>query len=494
MSASSQSQAPPRTLLAGSLNLPRLAFIGLAYFSLAPAIYLNMGFMETDSNGPVMPILFAVITIAVIPTAISFALLNNRRPSAGSGYTWLSEFVHPALGLWTGFVLITTYVVVCSIYPPAFGLFFDTFLNALGAKSGLWTGIAGGILMVIIGGVIAYRRIRLGAQIIGILMCFEAGFVALLALIIVIKGGTLGHFSSTPFNPAAAKAGFTGLSLAAIFAFLSIAGVDSIAPVAEEAHTPKRLVPLGTILITLIAGAYWTLTSYGYAISVPVKTVAGYVNAGQLTPVYPIAHQFIGGFDILVPITGFTAVIASFGASLYAASRLMYAVSRQGFLPEYLSRLHRKHHTPWNAELTTLIASLALFLLGVLWQTTVGGSFAYLAEIFVFFVLVAYMLVNVANIVYHARRPSEFNWFLNGLIPVLGIGIDGYILYRGFFSAELSLPFRTGSSIVWFSLIWAAIGVAWTLWWASRRNLREVASVEQIAEAVQTPAETENGE
>jgi hypothetical protein len=35
-----------------SLNLPRLAFIGLAYFSLAPVIYLNMGFMETDSGGP----------------------------------------------------------------------------------------------------------------------------------------------------------------------------------------------------------------------------------------------------------------------------------------------------------------------------------------------------------------------------------------------------------------------------------------------------------
>jgi len=72
-----------------SLNLPRLAFTGLAYFSLAPVIYLNMGFMETDSGGPVMPFLFIVITIAVLPTAISFAVLNNRRPSAGSGYTWM---------------------------------------------------------------------------------------------------------------------------------------------------------------------------------------------------------------------------------------------------------------------------------------------------------------------------------------------------------------------------------------------------------------------
>jgi amino acid transporter len=111
-----------------SLNLPRLAFIGLAYFSLAPVIYLNMGFMESDSGGPVMPFLFILITIAVLPTAISFALMNNRRPSAGSGYTWLWESTYPGVGLWLGWVMMATYFVVAALYPPAFelGLPFKT--------------------------------------------------------------------------------------------------------------------------------------------------------------------------------------------------------------------------------------------------------------------------------------------------------------------------------------------------------------------------------
>lgn len=479
---STEHPSSPRTLRAGSLNLWRLIFIGLAYFSLAPVIYLNMGFMETLADGPVMPILFLFIAIAVLPTAISFAIMNNRRPSAGSGYTWLFEFLHPHVGLWMGFAMITTYLAVCSIYPPGFGLFFNAFLDAIGIGTNVWTGILGGVIMVILGGLIAYRNIRFGAMIIGVLLVTEAAFVAVLALIIVIKGGTLGHFSSKPFDPTAAKAGFTGLSLAAVFAFLSMAGVDSIAPVAEEARTPKRLIPLATILITLIAGAYWTLISYGFAISVPVSTVADYVEAGVVTPVYPIAGEYIGAADILVPITGFTAVLASFGASVYAASRLIYAVSRQGFLPRYLSRLHPEHDTPWNAELTTLIAALVLFLIGVWWQSTIAGSFAYLAAIFVFFVLIVYILVNIVNIVYHRRRPAEFNWFMNGLLPVLGIIIDGYILYRGFFKAYLELPFRSGSSIVWFSLIWVAVGIAWTLWWASRRDLRAVESVEEAVE------------
>jgi amino acid transporter len=351
-------------------------------------------------------------------------------------------------------------------------LFFNSLLSIFGIGTNVWTGIAGGVASVLICGYIAHRNIRLGAAVIGVLMVFEAGFVLLLSLFIVIKGGTLGHFTLTPFDPTAAKAGITGLSLAAIFAFLSIAGVDSIAPVAEESNTPKRLIPLGTILITLIAGLYWTITSYGFAISVPVQQVADYVNAGQLTPVLPIAHQYIGGLDILVPITGFTATLASFGASVYAASRLMYAVSREGFLPSFFARLHPQHHTPWNAEATALGVALVLFVLGTWWQGSVAGSFGYLAVIFVFFILVAYISVNLANLIYHLRyKRNEFNWVLHGVMPVAGVLIDVYILYKAFFQAELGLPFQTGSSIVWFSLAWAAIGVVWVLWWRRRRDL-----------------------
>jgi amino acid transporter len=458
-----------------SLNLPRLAFIGLAYFSLAPVIYLNMGFMETDSGGPVMPFLFILITIAVLPTAISFALLNNRRPSAGAGYTWLWESTYPGVGLWLGWIMITTYVVVSALYPVAFGTFFNALLSYFNVTATTWTGIGGGVAAILIIGYLNHNNIKLSSTVIGVLMIAEATFVAAVALVIVIRGGHLGHFSAAPFNPGAATAGFSGLSLAGIFAFLSIAGVDSVAPVAEEAHTPRRLIPVATILITLIAGLYWTLTSYGFAIAMPVHTVANYVNAGQITPVLPISRSYIGGWAVLVPITGFTAALASFGASLYAAGRITYAVSREGFLSSYFAGLHPRFRTPWRAEASTLLVAL-VFLFGIsLWQGGPAAAYGYLGEIFVFFVLVLYIFVNLANLVYHARfRREQFNWFLNGFIPVAGIVIDGYILYKGFFVSEISLPFKTGSSIVWFSLAWTVIGIAWALWWSRRRHLASI--------------------
>jgi amino acid transporter len=480
-SSSVTTEPAPEGLRRNSLNLPRLAFIGLAYFSLAPVIYLNMGFMETDSGGPVMPILFILITIAVLPTAISFAVMNNRRPSAGSGYTWLWESTYPGVGLWLGWIMITTYVVVSALYPPAFATFFNALLSYFHLSATTWTGIGGGVVAILIVGYLNHNNIKLSSLVIGILMVLEAAFIAAVAIVIVVEGGHLGHFSAAPFNPGAATAGFSGLSLAGIFAFLSIAGVDSVAPVAEESHTPRRLIPLATILITITAGLFWTLVSYGFAISVPVHTVQSYVNAGQITPVLPITRSYIGGWAVLVPITGFTAALASFGASLYAASRLTYAVSREGFLNSYFTGLHPKFRTPWRAEAATLIVALVFLVVVSLWQGGPSSAYAYLGEIFVFFVLVLYMFVNLANLVYHARfQRDHFNWFLNGFIPVAGILIDGYILYKGFFVTEISAPFKTGSSIVWFSLAWAVIGIGWAVWWSRRRHLSSISLSAEI--------------
>jgi amino acid transporter len=471
-------------LAGGSLNLRRVAFIGLAYFALAPVIYLNMGFIESDAGGPVMPLVFLLITIAIIPTAISFAVMNGRRPSAGSAFTWLWESTKPGVGLWLGWMMATGYVVAAALYPLAFAVFFNAFLQFFGIRTSWWTGDAGGLLAIVVAAYMARSNIRLGARMIGILMLFEAAFVAVVAVVIVARGGYLGHFSATPFNPAAAKAGFSGLGLALVFAFMSIAGVDSIAPVAEESQTPSRMIPLATILITVIAGLFWTLTSYGFAIAVPAHVVQSYVNAGQVTPVYPIAQKYVGALAILVPITGFTAAIASFGASIYAASRLLYAVAREGFGPTRLARVDQKTKGPWSAELATILISTVALLFFSWWQNGPSNAYGYLGEVFVFFVLVCYLAANVANIVYHLRyKRAEFRWLVNGIVPVLGIVIDGYILYQGFFVAELGLPFKTGSSIVWFSLAWAVVGIGWAIRWARKRDLRSVSLTRLDADA-----------
>jgi amino acid transporter len=125
---------------------------------------------------------------------------------------------------------------------------------------------------------------------------------------------------------------------------------------------------------------------------------------------------------------------------------------------------------------------VVLLVLVTVWQEQeVASTGAWLAQAFVFFVLIPYIFVNVANIVYHARhRRSEFNWFTNGLLPLIGMAVCGYILWAAFFDTLLGGDFKTQASIVWFSLAWAALGIGWVAFHASRRNLSQVSLYTEV--------------
>jgi amino acid transporter len=476
-----------RGLRANSLTLGTVVALGLAYMSLAPAVYFNMGFMEADANGPVMPLIFIFVTIAILPTALSFAALNRRRPSAGSALTWVSESMGRSAGLWSGFLLATLYVCACTIYPAYMAIFFNPLLEYFHIDATFLTGLAGGIAVCILVTWMMARNIQLSARAIALFMAFEAAFVLVFALYTIFfqaahKG--IAH-PAAPLNPHAAGAGFSGLSLAVVFGILSIAGVDSVAPVAEEAKAPSRMIPLATILVTLGAGLFWTISSYGFATAVPVSTVEKYVSQGLVTPVYGIAAQYIGGWKILVPITGITATIASFGASVVCASRLIYSISRtSGGESRRMGRVHHKHDIPWNASMVAIVFAFIAPVVVAIWQGHNSSSAAgWLGGVFVFFALVAYMMVNLANIVYHWRHVrAEFNWIMNGLIPVLGIAIDGYILYKAFFVAYMAESFQLGKSIVILSLAWTVIGAVWAI----ARGTRQRAAAAPVATAAAT--------
>ena len=100
-----------------------------------------------------------------------------------------------------------------------------------------------------------------------------------------------------------------------------------------------------------------------------------------------------------------------------------------------------------------------------------------------FLVLLPYIAVNLANLVYHLRwRRDRFNWLINGLVPLLGIAIDGFVIYYAFFRTLLELPFKQGSSIVWAGVAWQVLGICWTaVAWrrrpANRRNQLLVTAV-----------------
>ena len=459
-------------LRTNALGLAQLVILGVAYMGLALTVYFNVGLME-GITGPIVPLAFGAVAIAMLPTAMSFAVMNSRRPAAGSLFTWLWESTVPPLGVWLGWVLVVTYIVGSILQPVMFGLFFNSLLDYFGITSGVgvWTAMISGLGSVVVVGVLTKKDIRISAKITGYFIIVEAGFVALLALYIIIKQAIDGNFTLDPFIASHNTAGWTGFQNAVLFAVLAIAAFDIVAPMAEETRTPRTLVPKATILVTIGAGLYWVFTSFGFVISVPADQMSQYVGSGEFTPIYNVADHYIGVLRILVPLTGITAVFAAFTAISVTASRLLFALSREGLAPRMFAEVD-EHKTPWNAQAFVLGCCVVLPFAIVLWQDRNPlNAFGWIGVSYVFYVLIPYTLVCVANIFYHLRiERDKFNPFTNLILPLAGIGINVYIFYKNFLKTFLidAKDFKTQSSIAYFGFAVLIILVGLTYWGLAR--------------------------
>jgi amino acid transporter len=102
---------PTHQLQTNALGLWQLVVMGVAYMGLALTVYFNVGLME-GITGAIVPLAFAAVAVAMLPTALSFAVMNQRRPAAGSVFTWLWEATAPPLGIWLGWVLTANWFIL----------------------------------------------------------------------------------------------------------------------------------------------------------------------------------------------------------------------------------------------------------------------------------------------------------------------------------------------------------------------------------------------
>lgn len=451
-------------LKANAIGLIGLAVLGAVMMSPALGIYGNWGPMASLVGLPT-PLVFLAALVISIPAAISYAVVSRELPSTGSVFTYVWESMSPAVGTWIGLMMTIYYTVAVTLQPIFFGLFFNDLMNFLGFHhtTNLTWGV-GVLLATIFVVIIVYRGISLSTRYSVLFIMIEVAVVVALSLTIIVNKIIHGGFTLAPFNPGKIQGGFSVFWTAIILGILSYTGYDVITTVAEEAKAPRRLLPKAVLLSCVGVGIFWTLNSWAFSISVPISEVQK-LTASGLTAATPIADKYWGAGRILVILTALSAATAVYIVTVVGSSRSLFAMSREQVAPAPLAKLHAKFQVPWNAMTVVFILSLG----GIVITTAALGnaldSFVWWAGVIVFFALIVYIAVNLANIVYFTRfAKDKFNWFTNGLIPAIGIGIDGYLIYRSFFKALWSAGFRTGRSVVLFSLANVVLSIAWVVY------------------------------
>jgi amino acid transporter len=472
-------------LRANSMTWVGAALLGAIIMSPASGLYFNFSPTEAAAGG-VVPLIFLIAMVVTLPTALSYASLSRSLPSAGSAYTWMRHAVSPGAGIFTGWILNGFYILAQIVLPGIGALFFNEILSQIGIPTGYASWLIGVLLMTAIVVVFNYRGIDLSLKGTIIFMVVESVVVlALMLTIFVVQGGNgsfTAHDAVQSFNPGAAVGGTSAIFVALVFGIQGNVGFDAVSTLAEETRTPRRFIPIATVAAVVAVGLYWIVTGLGFVAALPVQDVIDVVNGGG-TPVSTIAHQYWGGAgQLLVSVVAFTSITAIFLAQNVASSRAMYAMGRQGAAPAWLGRVSAESRVPRNAMTVGLVATVVVtLLLGALlgtasqynWSATMSSSLA----------LLTYLAVNVANFVYHWRRQRErFHWFMHGLVPVLGVAVVCFVVYKSYLGSLWSAGWTYGRSVQLAVVIWLVAGLGWTLFLRARRPQVFSASIDSSEE------------
>ncbi len=442
------------TLRRGAIGLIAVASLGAIMMSPALGIYSWFPAIMTTAGG-IVPFVFILALLVSIPTAISYAVISRTRPSAGSAYTWVAEAARPRTGTWLGIMLALYYLGVVVTMPVQFALYFNEFLGYFGVHANGYGFFAIGVLLSsAVVAALSYPEVRISARGAVTFMAFESLVVLALAITVGFKHAS--SLGAAPLNPGTGTGGTTAIFGALIFGVLAFTGYDAATTVAEETKTPRRLVPVAVVSALIVTAVFWIVCSYLLSYSASTAQVTKDIAEG-VTPFGPIAKTYWGRGSILVDITGMTASLGVYVAAIVGVGRVLFAMGRDRVLPGVLGRLNARHQTPWNALHVLFGLAVAANLIG----GAVLGSYNFLlwaGNATVWFALITYLFVNVANVLLHRR--AQFNWLTTGVIPVLGVAITIYLIYKGFFVSLWDAGFKTGRSVVLLCLLLSAVAAA----------------------------------
>ncbi|WP_251554658.1 APC family permease [Neobacillus muris] len=393
-----------------TLGVSSIVFLGLAYMS-PFAVFDTFGVVSDVTNGHV-PASYVLITIAILFTALSYGKMVKIYPDAGSAYTYTKRTMGSGLGFLVGWSALLDYIFLPMINALLAGIYLSaSFPNVPG-----WVWIVGLVLIITIMN-IAGIKVAVSANTLFVL--FQL-LVAIIFVILTIRsiytGDTGTGLSSQPFfsKDISMSLLFSGASILA----LSFLGFDAVTTLAEETIEPERNIPKGIFLIAMIGGAFFILVTFFMQVLYPDVSVLADIEGASPE----IAHR-IGGilFQSVFTSGALISVLASGLAAQTSASRLLFAMGRDGVLPKKaFGYLHPKWHTPiFNIIFIGVLALSALFLDLVTATSLINfGAFT------------AFSFVNLSVMIYYFRnkRQMKATSLLSYVVsPVIGLAFIIYL-------------------------------------------------------------------
>ena len=148
---------------------------------------------------------------------------------------------------------------------------------------------------------------------------------------------------------------------ASVFAFLSWAGFESGTALGEEADEPKRVVPRALLLAVVIGGVVYVFVMTAQSIGFGTDDAGIEAFATASSTLTALSSTYIGSwFAIGISVIAFFVAFAAFLSSTAAASRLLFALARDGFGPAAFAKRNETTGVPTTTVIFSVVLALSL--------------------------------------------------------------------------------------------------------------------------------------
>ncbi|MFQ5857059.1 MAG: amino acid permease [Anaerolineae bacterium] len=401
--------------LVRTLGLAQILMLGIGG-TMGAGVFVLTGH-AAGMVGPAVILVFLLAGLQSLPNSLSYAELASSFPVAGGGYAYISKATKGLLPFSVGWVSWFSSMVYAALSAVGAAYSLKIFLPSLPVAPTAMAFIAIFVAISLRGSEEAGRTQVILA---GVLLTSLAAFVI---LGLVLPGG----FSWTTFY---GDGGFfiqEGLlnNMARVFQAITLVnvlfvGYEVIATTAEEAKNPGRNIPIAVVGTIFICAAVYCTVAF-----VALGTASAGALGASSTPLSDTASHFLGSWGApLLGLAGMIATVTSLNTALLSSARVALALSRDGYLPAFLSRVHPRLKTP----LPAILASGALIAL-----SAVSGDEVFLSYVSNFGYMFVVFFANVSVILLRRKFPDQKRPFRTPWYPVMPIlGCIGIIIVEVF--------------------------------------------------------------
>jgi APA family basic amino acid/polyamine antiporter len=431
-------------------------------------IFVLTGQAAAANAGPAIVLSMVVAGLASALAGLCYSEFAASVPVAGSAYTYayatLGEFVAWVIG-WD---LILEYALGAATVAVGWSGNLMTLLHQMGLGFPAALSAAPGTVVAVAGGDPVTAVFNLPAVLITIavtaLLIFGVSesatanavvvVIKVAVVLIVIASGALfiDRANWHPFLPpntgTFGEFGWSGMLRGAGVIFFAYIGFDAVSTSAQEARNPQRDLPRGilgsliicTVLYVLVSGVMVGLVPYKAMLNEPAPLVIA-VQAAADRAAGTSWQGVMAVVKVLVTVGALAGLSSVMLVMMLAQPRIFLAMSRDGLLPPWASRIHPRYHTP---HISTIVTGVVVALAAGLTPIATLGTLVSIGT------LMAFVIVSLGIIVLRRTRPDlprPFRMPLVPFLPLLSAAVS--------FVLMLGLPRATWERLI----LWMVVGV-----------------------------------